>query len=537
MLVINENLESNLKKVLYSKELEVIVLDVFKDEVKVYNLDNGLFNLSNSDTAGNYLENIKNTTDDEFIKGLMNLFSVPKLKEELNQKEKIEFKYKTLNNKWYKMTSLIINEDESQKIFAVKESIDNLSNSNGETTNAKYDGLVSRLSDSLLKINNLFSLDDKKINLKNVEEYINSVINNLTSSYPELKKSLNNTFKNVSGRVDDVLLIVDDDAVTRGMIKRIFKDEYKIVELKNGKEALEYISNNSKKGIKEASDNILGIFLDLTMPVLDGFAVLDYLSKNNYLNRIPVVIISGDYEKETKQRVYNYRVADMLEKPFDFEIVKHRISNFINLYRSSNSLNNIINDEERNLKDLINPFVESYLYDYSKNISNVEKYIEILGKKVMEDYPEYELTLDKLEKIKDASKYYDIGFYSVPRSILLKKELSKEDIDKIKSYPLFGNKMLDYVLSLTSDEEYKKYASNITRFYHENYNGLGYPNNLKEDEVPLEASLASICIYYNNLKNKNIDDAFDKVLEKSGVMFNPKLIESFKKIKEEIDSI
>ena len=151
----------------------------------------------------------------------------------------------------------------------------------------------------------------------------------LTKDYPELKKSFNNLAANVSGRSLDTILIVDDDALTRSMIKKIFdQDEYKIVMAANGKEAIDYVEENSKKGIEQTSDHIVGIFLDLTMPVLDGFAVLDYLSERNYLNRIPVIIISGDYEKETKIRVYNYNIADMLEKPFDFDVVKHRIGNF-----------------------------------------------------------------------------------------------------------------------------------------------------------------------------------------------------------------
>lgn len=174
--------------------------------------------------------------------------------------------------------------------------------------------------------------------------------------------------------------------LTRNMIKRVFDDEYKIVMATNGKEAIEYLESNSNKGITESSDNILGIFLDLTMPVMDGFAVLEYLSKNNYLHRVPVIIISGDYEKETKTRVYNYGIADMLEKPFDFEVVKHRIGKFIGLYKSSNSLTNLISEQSSDLKDLINPFVEIYMYDYKDNINKVSSLMKTLGKRVMIDY-------------------------------------------------------------------------------------------------------------------------------------------------------
>lgn len=303
----------------------------------------------------------------------------------------------------------------------------------------------------------------------------------------------------------------------------------------NGKEALEYLETNSNKGLTESSDNILGIFLDLTMPVMDGFAVLEYLSKNNYLYKIPVIIISGDYEKETKARVYNYGVADMLEKPFDFEVVKHRIGNFINLYKSSNSLNNLISDQSRDLKDLINPFVESYRYDYESNINSVNEYIKKLGTQVMKDFPEYNLDEEKINKMADASMYYDIGFYSIPRTILLKKDsFNESELKKIKNYPIFGEKMLNYVLSLTQDELYKKYAQNITKYYHENYNGSGYPFGLKENQIPLEVRIASVCINYNNLLKKYGNRAFDIIVSKENVSFSPDIISSFKKIKNEL---
>ena len=335
---------------------------------------------------------------------------------------------------------------------------------------------------------------------------------------------------------DGTLLIVDDDLVTRNMIKKIFNGQYKIAMATNCKEAIDYLEENSKKGLTESSDNILGIFLDLTMPILDGFAVLEYLNKKNYLSKIPVIIISGDYEKETKARVYNYNIADMLEKPFDFEVVKHRIGNFINLYKSSNSLNDLISDQARDLKNLINPFVESYRYDYKENIIALKKYMKVLSSQVKEDYPEFGLDDEMTDKMSDAIEYYDIGFYSVPRSILAKKDgFTKEELDKIKSYPLFGTKMLDYVLSLKSDALYKKYASGITRYYHENYNGTGYPEKLDGSKIPVEAKIASVCINYYNLKKKHGNKAKDLIQSKSGVMFDPKIVNSFVKVIDKLD--
>lgn len=537
----NENvLENALKKIMYNDTLEVFVFDVFEDKVLKYGVVDGAFTSTGEDTFTNYLEDVKTKVGAPFLSGFMNLVSIPKMKEALKDgNSKVEFKYQSLDSKWYKLSSTLINVSGKELIFSVKEELRQELNSTKESRDSRYEGLIGRLADSILKINNVFNLDSKSLsNVKAVEEYILSIFKNLYSTYPELKKSVNKTAANVSGRWEDAILIIDDDKIMRNMIKKVFKDDgYKLVELANGKEAIEYLEANESKGISEASDHVLGIFLDLTMPVLDGFAVLEYLSKKNYLNRLPVIIISGDYEKETKSRVYNYNIADMLEKPFDFEVVRHRISNFINLYKSSNSLNDLVSSQNNDLKALLNTFVDAYRYDYASNIDKISKYIKVLATQVMNDYPEYELTEEKINKMVDASMYYDIGFYSIPRSVLIKREkLTNDELELVRNYPLFGSKMIAYVLSLTSDELYKKYALNIAKYYHENYNGTGYPENLKGNAIPLEAQIAAICINYNNIKKKN-GNATDFILNKSNTMFSPEIIESFKKVLEAFNVI
>ncbi len=525
-------LQNILEKLIINDDLTLYVFDVIDDRVDKYAVLLGEVTKEKTDSMQNYLDNIKNEVKKEYIKGFMNMISIPKIKEEItNGNTKPNFKYQSLDGNFYELLCGLANLNGNDIIITVRRRLNNEKTSEKLENNIRYDGLIKHLADSILKINNVFNLNNKKsININDIEEYVDSVFGALTRAYPELKKSINQNVANESGMVDDVLLIVDDDALTRNMIKKIFDNEYKIVMATNGKEAIDYLELNQSKGIKEQSDNVLGIFLDLTMPVMDGFQVLDYLSKNNYLYKLPVIIISGDYEKETKTRVYNYGVADMLEKPFDFEVVRHRISNFINLYKSSNSLNNIVNNESRSSKELINSFIESYKYDYSKNVENINKYIKILAKQVMNDYGNYGLTDELIEKMADASMYYDVGFYSVPRVILSKKtDLTKEETQKIKNYPVFGSKILGYALSYIMDETYKKYANNITLFYHENYDGTGYPKGLKQDEIPIEAMIAKVCIAYNNSQRKNSDKlAF--IESKSGVMFDPKIVDSLKKV-------
>lgn len=535
-----EILEESVLKLISDNLKDVFLFDVFNDTVTCYAIVDGKFTVKEEMAMEKYLDELKTNTEEQYFKSVVNAISIPKLEEERkNGKDRVSVTYKTLNNKTYTNTSMLIDTNSGRAVLVLRIcENENKENINVEET-IRFNSLIDSLSDAIIKVQNVFNLDGKQLsNVKNLEEYINSIFSVLTSNYPELKKSLNKTYANVTSRTEDTILIVDDDMVTRNMIKKVFDGTYKIVTANNGKEALEYLEENKEKGISSSSDHIIGIFLDLTMPVLDGFAVLEYLSKKNYLTRIPVIIISGDYEKETKSRVYNYNIADMLEKPFDFDVVKHRIGNFINLYKSSNSLHDLVNDQNEELKDLINPFILAYRYDYKDNIARVNKYIKLLANKVMEDYPEYNLTSDLINKMADASMYYDVGFYSVPRITLSKtNDFTKEDLDKIKNYPLFGFKMINYILSLTSDSLYKKYGSNITKYYHENYDGTGYPEGLVGDKIPLEAQIAAVSIMYNNLRRKGNSSAKDVIIGKSGSMFNPKIVGSFMKITDEFEKI
>lgn len=527
-------LDVAIKKLILSKSAELFAIDVFKDEITVYNLVDGDFVVNKTENLTAYLESCQNNIPSSYIKGYMGMFSIPKIQEQVkNGQDKLVFKYQALSGKWYEITSMLITNKDSKMIFAINEEIKKSSQNSIIESDDRFNSLISNLSDVILKISNVFDIDAKDVNnFKKIEDYINAILSQLANKYPELKKNLRKNAENISSLAYDSILIVDDDLVTRNMIKKVIDDEYKIVMASNGKEAIDYLEANSSKLATESTDNVLGIFLDLTMPVMDGFAVLEYLSRKNYLSKIPVIIISGDYEKETKARVYNYNIADMLEKPFDFQVVKHRINNFINLYKSSNALGQLISDQNAELKDLVDPFVLAYRYDYEKSIKRVRKYIKILGEQVKIDYPNYALTSELVDKMADASLYYDIGFYSIPRKILNKKEqLNEEELSKIKSYPVFGFKMIEYVLSLTSDVKYKDYAFNIVKYYHENYDGTGYPNNLSGDKIPLEAQIASVAITYNNLLKK-VNDPKEIIISKAGKMFNPKIIDSFVKVSD-----
>ncbi len=120
------------------------------------------------------------------------------------------------------------------------------------------------------------------------------------------------------------ILVADDSRIISNIVERAFRDSYEVVVAYNGKEAIDIVKNN-------VDDSIIGVLLDLNMPEVDGFAVLDYFKENNLFKRIPVCIITGDIQKERIDRAFNYDIVDVLAKPFTFENVREEVEKIINL--------------------------------------------------------------------------------------------------------------------------------------------------------------------------------------------------------------
>ena len=278
------------------------------------------------------------------------------------------------------------------------------------------------------------------------------------------------------------------------------------------------------------------------MPVLDGFGVLDYLSDNNYLNKIPVIIISGNYDKDTRKRVYSYPIADMLEKPFNAQVIRHRIENLINLYRSSGNLNEMMLEQHESLKDIILALVAAYKVDNSVNMNIIKKYVNLLAMQVSVMYPEYNVNSNMVEKMANSSMYYSIGNYTLPKSLLAKKsEYTEEEKASIKYANVNGSAMVKYVISNTNSEVDSKYCYEITRYYNERYDGTGYPEGLSGESIPLSAQIASLAIEYVNLVNSMTPVDYSKVAAlitmEAGRKFNPKIVEAFKKVQTDFETI
>lgn len=534
-----------LQNFLLTRFLNAYIIDVISDKAFIYSyVNNSIVNKSNTTYSG-FLTDLSNSLSSEDLNNLTANLSIQRLEECFYSGKKSVNLVINRGGTDYLLDISLVNFNGNKLIMVIENLFDssmglNINSGNNKSKeDIRMQSMIDNVSDSLLKIYNVFNSNRNNPEVNNIGNYINTILSDITNSYPEFNRSFKENAISVSSMGRPTLLIVDDDMITRNLLKKIFIDQYNIVMATNGEEAIGILEDNSNRNMFESRDNIVGIFLDLVMPKMDGFGVLDYLNRNNYLSKIPVAIISGDYSKETRDRVYGYHIADMLEKPFNTEIIKHRVNNLVNLYKSSNSLNEMILNQYADLKNVIDTIISAYKYDYASNIEMIKRYTLIIGTDIMNNYGEYNLDEARVNLIAEASCYYDIGYYAIPRVIYSKdSNFTKEEADIVKNYPIIGSKIVKYGLKNMGDSAFTEYAYEITRYYHERYDGTGYPEGLRGDAIPISASIVALSALFNNFVRSysNSEDIRDAICKLSGSKFNPRIIESFKRVFDKLIS-
>lgn len=534
-----------LQNFLLTRFLNAYIIDVISDKAFIYSyVNNSIVNKSNTTYSG-FLTDLSNSLSSEDLNNLTANLSIQRLEECFYSGKKSVNLVINRGGTDYLLDISLVNFNGNKLIMVIENLFDSSMGLNINSGNYKnkedirMQSMIDNVSDSLLKIYNVFNSNRNNPEVNNIGNYINTILSDITNSYPEFNRSFKENAISVSSMGRPTLLIVDDDMITRNLLKKIFIDQYNIVMATNGEEAISILEDNSNRNMFESRDNIVGIFLDLVMPKMDGFGVLDYLNRNNYLSKIPVAIISGDYSKETRDRVYGYHIADMLEKPFNTEIIKHRVNNLVNLYKSSNSLNEMILNQYADLKNVIDTIISAYKYDYASNIEMIKRYTLIIGTDIMNNYGEYNLDEARVNLIAEASCYYDIGYYAIPRVIYSKdSNFTKEEADIVKNYPIIGSKIVKYGLKNMGNSAFTEYAYEITRYYHERYDGTGYPEGLRGDAIPISACIVALGALFNNFVRSysNSEDIRDAICKLSGSKFNPRIIESFKRVFDKLIS-
>lgn len=353
------------------------------------------------------------------------------------------------------------------------------------------------------------------------------------------------------------VLIVDDEEVNRVTLKVMLESDYPILEADNGRSALEIVA--------EHKDEIAVILLDLNMPEVDGFHVLKEMKNQALLDKIPVLVISGESSVTVEKKCFDDGVSDFIHKPFDVALVQKRVKNITDLFLYKNNLeekvqqqtetlqekNELLQKQAKRLQEnnvriieVLATVVEGRDMESGEHVQRVKGYTELLARQMMKDYPEYGLTEERINVITEASALHDVGKIAIPDNILLKPgRLTPEEFECMKTHTTKGSEILKKIDGCW-DEEYGATSYEICRHHHEKYDGRGYPDGLKGDDIPLAAQIVSIADVYDALVNERVykkavpkDKAYEMIVTGECGVFSPKLLDSFSRVKADFEKL
>ena len=336
------------------------------------------------------------------------------------------------------------------------------------------------------------------------------------------------------------LLVVDDSEMNREILKEILGKEYRILEACDGEEAL--------KMLEQYGTEISLVLLDIIMPKMDGFEVLAYMNRDKWIEDIPVIMISSEGSESYIRRAYELGASDYISRPFDAKVVYQRVINMIKLYAKQRRLIHLVTDQiyekeknNRMMTGILSQIVEFRNGESGLHVLHINILTQLLLEKLMRKSENYDLSWSQQHMIATASALHDIGKIGIDEKILNKPgKLTKEEFEAMKQHTIIGARMLDR-LEMYHDEEMMKYAYEICRWHHERYDGKGYPDGLKGEEIPISAQVVSLADVYDALVSDRVykkayshEKAIEMILNGECGMFNPLLLECLVEIQDKV---
>lgn len=336
------------------------------------------------------------------------------------------------------------------------------------------------------------------------------------------------------------ILIVDDSQINREILAEMLGDEYRIHDAASGKECI--------KLLDQYGTGISLVLLDIVMPEMDGFEVLDYMAEHHWIEDIPVIMISSEDSVSSIRKAYELGVSDYISRPFDAHVVYQRVLNTIKLYAKQRRLITLVSDQmyerdknNRMMVSILSQIVEFRNGESGSHVVNIKRITELLLDRLPMRTNKYTLSSTEQLLIPMAAALHDIGKIGIDDKILNKPgRLTKEEFEIMKTHSAIGANMLES-LEQFHDEPLIKIAHDICRWHHERYDGRGYPDGLKGDEIPISAQIVSIADVYDALVSERVykkaythEKAIDMILNGECGTFNPVLLECLKDIQDEL---
>lgn len=338
-----------------------------------------------------------------------------------------------------------------------------------------------------------------------------------------------------------LVLIVDDSEMNRAILNEMLKDEYCILEADNGRTALDMVDRYG--------DELSLVLLDIVMPGISGFEVLADLSRRSGIDNLPFIMISSEDSDDMVLRAYELGASDYINRPFDSRVVRRRVSNTIRLYAKQRRLTNLLSQQynervknSRMLIDIMAGVMELRNGESGRHVTNIEKLTELLLGCLVQRSDTISLDNEERSTIALASALHDIGKMSIDDAILNKPgRLTPEEFEIMKTHTTMGADMLLELGRHHVGNALMEYAYQIARWHHERWDGKGYPDGLKGNQIPIAAQVVSVADVYDALTSVRVykdaiphKEAIQMILDGKCGEFNPLLLDCLLEVQDRI---
>ena len=353
------------------------------------------------------------------------------------------------------------------------------------------------------------------------------------------------------------ILIITGKLVEREELSDIFREGYEVLLASNGEEG--------RKLLVENGADLDCVFIRADLPGIKGDALVKAAADSGLIRKVPFIVIEGEDDPETPSSWFEMGVMDFAKKPFRAKAIRRRVENLSRITKRQEVSSTKLGAQDETLKkqfkllslqseelkksrnmllESLGSIVEYRNLDYSNHIEHVRSFTNILGNRMMEDYPDLGLTKEKIEIYATASMLHDIGKICLPDSVILKPgRLTPEEIELMRSHTTKGCELLEGIKQYIG-KEYVAPAFDICRYHHERYDGGGYPDGISGEAIPLCAQIVGIADIYDGLVCERIykkaipkSKAFEMISAGECGVFAPRVMEAFRKCREQFEEI